>query len=692
MHSRGETVALAAVDANVCKLCQLQTSSEGLTALAELDTDEWRTLLDVAERSFHTPGSRLFERVLSVVHSVVTAEVQAPRCNAALENGFGTEAGIAAELLCDYLDLILVPSTLRRPSLREDAVRCPCERCLGAAQALQRIQHSVPLRILMEASVLRLLCVALEQLPVAVGDIAQGVAECLAVFATSARLQENHRFDIPLRTVHAVLMRLQSASPFANARSPRDSAFGDFNDSSWSSGELLVRVVHILRNVTSNHNEVLAASADVMAACGRGISAAIEVSGQQALSDSQPKANPGSRKRHGVGDRAPTARREEAIATESMDPHVGFGGDLQPVSPSPLTTSSAASACSARASPAVFDSGNPQESDEGLSGAEFGALKETYPPKQTVAESQHIAEVDDSRQRSPSPERSRALSLARSQDLQQRCAEQLALFSLALQALYQTDEALRQPGVFASEEAVRWQIVTLVQQFRVGGPLTPKWRERLAFHGLRLYLLLSRSSHKRRQYVVLQRQFVEEEQRMVAFLLSLTPASQQCCVLLRAMVQDVHSWLAWQAQAPPTATTARAIGPPQPARNSLLQRPRRRRLEKHEGTLEDYSGKHKHKDAGSSSAHRKPDSVDAIAQGPNAQGTQPVDNEEFEDPCLTEEPTSLTRIFSPDRGEAVWLVHGLLLLAFVLFLLFVWHSLEHPRVGVSNKRAWKYEI
>jgi hypothetical protein len=447
-----------------------------------------------------------------------------------------------------------------------------------------------------------------------------------------------------------------------------------------------MRVVHILRNVTSNHSEVLAASAEVVAACGRSISSALEECGQQALYDIQRKANPALRKRHAIGDKLTTTRRDEAIATESALVPTELAGEAQTVSAPPLRSDSttSASSSSARASPKVFDAGNPQESDEGQSGAEFGALGEPHAPKQPTLETEQATETEGSRQRSPSPSaegRSLAAAGGHAQDLQQRCAEQLALFSLALQALYQTDEALRPPGVFASEEAVRWQIVTLVQLFRSGGSLTPKWRERLAFHGLRLYLLLSRSSHKRRQYVVLQRHVVEEEQRMIAFLLSLTPASQQCCVLLRAMGQDVHSWLVWQAQAPPTVSAARPVGPPPPARSSLPQRSRRRRAEKNESALSQSSIRHKSKDADSSSAAA--DSADAIAQG-----TEPA---EYGEPYLGEEPTSLTRIFSPEKGEAVWLVHGLLILAFVMFLLFVWHSLEHPR-GVSNKRTWKYEI
>lgn len=461
---------------------------------------------------------------------------------------------------------------------------------------------------------------------------------------------------------------------------------GDCDDpASWSSGALFVRVAHILRNVTSNHTEVLAASADAMAACGRGISAAMEVSGQQALHEIQRKAHLGSRKRHGVGDKATIAKRDEANAAEPTMTQALLNSQSQIGSPPSLRNASSASASSStRASPAVFDSGNPQESDEGLSGAEFGALGDSNAPKQPAVETE-VAETEGSRQRSPSPEGSRALSIVGAQDLQQKCAEQLALFSLALQALYQTDEALRQLPVFASEEAVRRQLVTLVQPFRTGGPLTPKWRERLAFHGIRLYLLLSRSSHKRRQYVVLQRQFVEEEQRMVAFLLSLTPASQQCCVLLRAMVQDVHSWLVWQAQAPPTVPTARTVAPPQPTRSSLPQRPRRRRAEKNEGTSVEASSKHKSKDVKSSPPVLGEDEL----VGATSEGTQFLDNVEL---SSSEEPTSLTRIFSPERGEAVWLVHGLLILAFVLFLLFVWHSLEHPRGGVSTKRSWKYEI
>ena len=39
------------------------------------------------------------------------------------------EVGAAVGLLGDYLDLIVVPMVLQKPSLREEALQCPCKRC-----------------------------------------------------------------------------------------------------------------------------------------------------------------------------------------------------------------------------------------------------------------------------------------------------------------------------------------------------------------------------------------------------------------------------------------------------------------------------------------------------------------------------------------------------------------------------------
>jgi hypothetical protein len=54
-----------------------------------------------------------------------------------------------------------------------------------------------------------------------------------------------------------------------------------------------------------------------------------------------------------------------------------------------------------------------------------------------------------------------------------------------------------------------------------------------------------------------------------------------------------------------------------------------------------------------------------------------------------EEAADLAKLFSAESGEAVWLVHAVLVLLFVLFLLASWHSLE-PKT--SSGRAWLFEI
>lgn len=41
------------------------------------------------------------------------------------------EIGAAVALLGDYLDLMVVPMVLQKPSLRDEALQCPCKRIEG---------------------------------------------------------------------------------------------------------------------------------------------------------------------------------------------------------------------------------------------------------------------------------------------------------------------------------------------------------------------------------------------------------------------------------------------------------------------------------------------------------------------------------------------------------------------------------
>lgn len=377
------------------------------------------------------------------------------------------------------------------------------------------------------------------------------------------------------------------------------------------------------------------------------------------------------------------------------------------------------------------DSGNPQESDEYTSGAEVGPVSGStlQAPAKLVARSEgastllspdaasqgdtarsHMTQSNVRVQSSESEDITPIAALGTRADMTlldplTRCAQLLALYSLVLQAIFQTDEALHQHSALASEEALRWQLVLLAQPMKSAADLPAVWRDRLAFHGLRLYLLICRSSHTRRQYVVLQKPFVEEERRTVAFLLSLTPPAQRCCVILRAMAQDVQSWLSWQSQAPPTtalgnrglgAASARSHHPAAPG--ALPTRTRRRRSGGSASASAPHSGQH-------SSAHAEPEahrtahprdsthrssrstSKSAAAEGHHStrkQGGADGRGRSRGDHMFDEDAANLARLFS--SGESVWLVHLLLLLVFVAFAMTIWHSLERPR-GTST--YWK---
>jgi hypothetical protein len=53
-----------------------------------------------------------------------------------------------------------------------------------------------------------------------------------------------------------------------------------------------------------------------------------------------------------------------------------------------------------------------------------------------------------------------------------------------------------------------------------------------------------------------------------------------------------------------------------------------------------------------------------------------------------EEAVNLSRLFSVEGGEAVWLVHAALVLLFVLGLLALWYSRDPPR----KPGAWRFEF
>jgi len=303
-----------------------------------------------------------------------------------------------------------------------------------------------------------------------------------------------------------------------------------------------------------------------------------------------------------------------------------------------------------------------------------------------------------------------------------------------------------QKGAFIGEEAVRIQLVILVRFLRAA-ELPAKWASRLAFQGLRLYLLLCRSSHVRRQYAVLKSAFVEEERRIVAFLLSLTPPAQRSCTLLRGMSQDVQSWLLWQAQA---ALRPSSDAPSQrlPAVASTVPRPlppgppparRQQRLPSSSSALglaaptsavtstpvaatttpvedaerRDYSSStppqfhvgtpSKSSTAGSSSRQRRSRGEGRTARGGGAEGSlsaskasSPSSLPQRDDlqssvthgsgwpsstAALQEEMPTL-QLFS--SGEAVWLIHALLVFALVVVLTAMWRSLTPETTGVGE--------
>lgn len=270
--------------------------------------------------------------------------------------------------------------------------------------------------------------------------------------------------------------------------------------------------------------------------------------------------------------------------------------------------------------------GNPQESDEFNGSAEV---------------------------RSPNAEKAIFFAKKAAVRTKLRCDEIVLLVSLVLQALFQSDEALQQ-GDFVSEAALRQQMVSMASGLR--SMLLQTNLSRLAFQSVRLYLLVCRSSHLRRQYAQVDPDFVEEERRAVAFFSSLS--SSQHCFVLRAMAQDVQGWLLWQSQAfEKQRKTVVTFGG---------EETRKRRSSKR-------SKSSRSRDAGSSAAGDKVCN-DARTAPAHESASPDVLQEQDETETKTHPETESVSLFT--NGEAVWMVHALLVLAIAVCLMAYWSSLE----------------
>lgn len=290
-------------------------------------------------------------------------------------------------------------------------------------------------------------------------------------------------------------------------------------------------------------------------------------------------------------------------------------------------------------------------------------------------------------------------------DLHGKCARTMVFCSLVLQAVFQTDETL-QRLTSLSEEAMRTQLVILVSSMRTPD-LPPKWHGRLAFQVIRLYLLLCRSSHKRKQYVVLSSSFIDEERRVVGFLMSLSPPAQRSCVLLRAMAQDVHSWLLWQKQAgctrvgatpasssPIASTQAREAAPrplpegPPPAAGAGQPLRRRQRRSGSAAAREKGHAASSSKHIAQSSSAKSAEQADMLVTKPTAKAAAGSRDAVEQGTAVDSLRNDIPPLELFTSGESVWLIHALLVLAFVLFLAAMWRTLESPQKPASGS-SWR---
>jgi len=518
---------------------------------ASFGQKEWQVILELGNASIS--GSRSSDvagTVLQLIHAVAVRSTSHLGCQEE------EELGSAVELICDYLDLILVPIVLRQLSLREEALQCACEHCSRATQVVRRLQEDSVLPVLLQIGAPDFLGRVLEEAargaqerPSSAGSwmsVARA-AEALAIFGAYARLQEGSLYSVPQGVSQALAAALQNGDCCRPA---------------------IARSLHILRNIAGNHQEVMATSANAFGTCSNQLWTELQVPDSPASSSS---------------------------------------------------SSSAPAAAAPTASSPSFDTGNPQESDEFASSPEV----------RTCGKTGNLSKANDEKSNS-------------------RYDDRIALYSILRQAVYQSGEA---EAGFITEEDLRQQMVFVARRLRTSQ--LPRQRlARLAFQSIRLYLLVCRSSHLRRQYAVLESAFIDEERRAVAFLLSLSPS--QHCVLLRAMSQDVQSWLLWQSQALVKQNRAVTFGstemrqrkPPKRAKSS------RSREARADGSKESQSSQKQE------------------LEGETSQAVQVVE-----------------RISLFSNSEAIWMLHALLCLGLAVCLAVYWSSLEETPASMKAKAA-----
>lgn len=215
-----------------------------MSRLETMSSEDWQRLLRTGQGCHD---------LLLMVHTVVLQGRRDAR--------WKDEGSTALELLGDYLDLVVVPMVLKRTTLREEAMQCPCGRCSNALQAIHHLQDRSILTHLHEADASSFLGFHLEEAaasPFLSGaessekiSVAAAAAGSLAVLAASARLQENSSlYTVPPGVVRSLAAVLQLAASLRH-----------------ESTHSLALSLHVLRNVAANYQEVMDTSADTLRDC-----------------------------------------------------------------------------------------------------------------------------------------------------------------------------------------------------------------------------------------------------------------------------------------------------------------------------------------------------------------------------------------------------------------------------------------
>eukprot|EP00927_Polykrikos_kofoidii_P034346 TRINITY_DN29153_c0_g1_i1.p1 TRINITY_DN29153_c0_g1~~TRINITY_DN29153_c0_g1_i1.p1 ORF type:complete len:708 (+),score=104.67 TRINITY_DN29153_c0_g1_i1:39-2162(+) len=689
--SKDIATAVSSVEASFLAVCRDVVEEE----CCHFSASSLKTLLEIGRASLHTPGSKALGRAVELLHAAVVGTIPAlaKTCGGTpflvgisrdvRKHPLPPHLGCATAVLCDYVDLIVCTTVLRQTHLLKEVLLCPCSRCQLAVQTAGSLQANTESPVLNEELVFSLLCDFLElsaRLPQSEpgkgGDDAEvqldavaRAAEALAVLCVATRV----RPVIPPAVDEALASLLRKAFPktaSTDLQANEVPSLGGYTS-------IFLGSVHVLRIVANENVSSVAASSEVIGDCCHQLWIMLDVFATEESFRFHAKATPESQRNCQQSFGGNVGTLEDARC------NIGESSQLSNEGPQGTTPVSSLETHTAPEEKSRLYISNPQESDDQAFG-ETTVSGGSRGSKELPSD----AAIDNGGRLQQDMEDATVVA-----DAGHQYAEILRLYSLGMQALFHVDESLCH-FTCTSEEAIRWQMLAVVATLRcVDFP--PVWLGRIAFQCLRLYVLVCRSSHVRRNYAVLPSSFIEKERRAVATLTSLTPAADRDCILLHAMLQDIHGWHQWQAMellkqprshlgaqrtSVASGNTARQSANPVSRKSSShrLSRPERQQLSQERRQCQSTASAGKE---GDRSRARLDDGDTSSAPRDQASATAASKEDEFHSP---EDAVHISHLFT--SGEFVWLIHLTLLALIIAALLCYWYSLAPRHIPRVHRR------